>query len=95
MSEIELHLFEIDSFEMASGDDARGEQQRGAVLERIEEIVLTRKNHGQMGLGVGIELTEGSLCDRQRGFTAIRTRPKIQPRNARAIFQTMPGPPIV
>jgi hypothetical protein len=35
---------------MDSGDDARGERQRGTVLERIKEIILAGKNHGQMGL---------------------------------------------
>jgi hypothetical protein len=28
------------------------------MLEEIDEIILTRKDHGQMGLGVGIELAE-------------------------------------
>ena len=59
MGEVKLHLFEIDSFEMTSGDDARGQWQRGTVLERIEEIILAGQNHGQMRFGVGFELTQG------------------------------------
>src|ERR671919_302647 len=59
MGEVELHLLEVDPFEMASGDDARSQRQRGAVLERIEKIILTGKDHGQMGFGVGLELAEG------------------------------------
>ena len=53
-----MHLFEIDAFEMAFGDDARSQGQGGAILEQIDEIILARKDHGQMGLGVGIELAE-------------------------------------
>jgi hypothetical protein len=35
----------------------RGSQrQRGAVLEQIEEIILAGEDHGQMGLGVSLEL---------------------------------------
>ena len=54
-----MHLFDVDTFEMAFGDDARSQRQRRAILKQIDEIVLTGKDHGQMGLGVGIELAEG------------------------------------
>ncbi|MBM2806645.1 MAG: hypothetical protein HW419_4538 [Deltaproteobacteria bacterium] len=59
VGEIKLHLFEIDSFEMAFCHDARSERQGGAVLKQIDEIILARKNHGQMRFGVDIELAEG------------------------------------
>jgi hypothetical protein len=59
VGEVMLHLFEIDAVEVASGDDARGQGQRVAVLEEIEKIILAGRNEGQMRFGVGLELAEG------------------------------------
>lgn len=59
VSEVVLHLIEVDAFEVASGHDPGGKGQRGAVLEKIEQVVLAGEDHGQKGFGVGLELAEG------------------------------------
>ena len=59
VSEVELHLLEVDTFEMASGHDTGGQREGGAILEEIEEIVLTSEDDGEIRFRVSVELAQG------------------------------------
>ena len=59
VQQVVLHLIEVDTFEVASGYDAGGKRQGRAVLQKVEQIVLTGQDHGQIGLRVGLELADG------------------------------------
>jgi hypothetical protein len=57
--EVELHLLEVNAFEVTSSHDTGGQGEGGAVLEKIEEVVLTGEDHGEIRFGVRLELAEG------------------------------------
>ncbi|MBI4528203.1 MAG: hypothetical protein HY695_30790 [Deltaproteobacteria bacterium] len=59
VGDVVLHLIEVNAFEVATGHEPGGKGQRRAVLEKIEEIILASKDHGQMGLGVGLAAAFG------------------------------------
>ena len=73
-----MHLLEVDTFEMASGNDPGGQREGGAILEEIEEIVLTSEDDGEIGvsfeLAQGVEFFEGfepeeaGLVDDEQGL---------------------------
>ena len=40
VGEVVLHLIEVDAFQVASGHDAGRKRERGAVLQKINKIIL-------------------------------------------------------
>lgn len=59
VGEIGIHLLTGDALEMATGNDSRCQWDGGPVEEEIEEVVLPREDHGQIGFGVTFELGDG------------------------------------